>query len=139
MDNRRLTTHRLILAVISTAAEEFLIYAIWRWLLPEWDINWPVAALIAVMVGWGIFSISLFIFTTKTLKRQVTIGLPSMVGAVGKAASPLVPEGLVRIKSELWVATADTGDIKKGENIEVVGEEGLRLVVRRAGVNETKR
>lgn len=132
MNNRRLTTGRLVLAVASTSAEEFLIYAAWRWLLPEWDITLPVAALIAVMVAWGIFSVSLFIFTTKTLKRQVPVGLPSMVGTSGKAASRLAPEGLVRIKSELWVATTETGDIKKGENIEVVGEDGLRLVVRKS-------
>jgi membrane-bound ClpP family serine protease len=131
MNNRRLTTNRLILAVASTSAEEFVIYAVWRWLLPEWDITLPVAALIAGMVAWGIFSVSLFIFTTKTLKRQVPVGLPSMVGTSGKAASRLAPEGLVRIKSELWVATTETGDIKKGENIEVVGEDGLRLVVRK--------
>jgi membrane-bound ClpP family serine protease len=138
MDNRRLTTHRLILAVISTAAEEFLIYAIWRWILPEWDIFLPVAAVIAAMVVWGIFSVSLFIFTTRALKKQVPVGLPSMVGTIGKAASPLEPEGMVRIKSELWVATADTGSIKKGDNIEVVGEDGLRLLVRKTGVDGSK-
>jgi membrane-bound ClpP family serine protease len=131
MDNRRLTRNRLILAVASTSAEEFVIYAVWRWLLPEWDITLPIAALIAAMVVWGIFSISLFILTTKALKKQVPAGLPSMVGTIGKAASRLAPEGLVRIKSELWVATTETGDIKKGENIEVVGEDGLRLVVRK--------
>jgi membrane-bound serine protease (ClpP class) len=121
----------LILAIISTTAEEFLIYSAWRWLLPEWDIFLPVPVLIVAMVVWGIFSVSLFIFTTKTLKRQVPVGLPSMVGTSGKAASPLTPEGLVRIKSELWVATAETGNIKKGESIEVVSEDGLRLIVRK--------
>ena len=131
MNNRRLTTNRLILAIASTSAEEFVIYSVWRWLLPQWDIVLPAGALVAAMVAWGIFSVSLFIFTTKTLKKQVPVGLPSMVGTVGKAASPLTPEGMVRIKSELWVATTESGDIKKGEAIKVVGEDGLRLVVRK--------
>jgi membrane-bound ClpP family serine protease len=131
MNNRRLTRNRLILAIASTSAEEFVIYAAWRWLLPQWDIVLPVAALIAAMVVWGIFSVSLFIFTTNALKKQVFAGLPSMVGTVGKAASPLTPEGMVKIKSELWVATTESGDIKKGEAIKVVGEDGLRLVVRK--------
>jgi len=131
MDSRRLTTGRLILAVVSTTAEEFLIYSAWRWLLPEWDIVLPVAVLVVAMIAWGIFSVSLFIFTTKTLKKQVPVGLPSMVGTSGKAVSPLTPEGLVRIKSELWVATAETGNIQKGDSIEVIGEDGLRLVVRK--------
>jgi len=131
MNNRRLTTGRLVLAVTSTTAEEFVIYSIWRWLLPEWDIVLPVAVLIVAMACWGIFSVSLFIFTTKTLKRQVPVGLPSMVGTIGRAANSLDPEGLVRIKSELWVATTETGKIQKGENIKVVGEDGLRLLVRK--------
>jgi membrane-bound ClpP family serine protease len=134
MNNRRLTTGRLVLAVTSSAAEEFVIYAIWRWLLPNWDIVLPVAVLIVAMVAWGIFSIWLFIFTTRTLKKQVPVGLPSMVGTVGRAASRLAPEGMVRIRSELWVATTTTGEIQKGENIKVVGEDGLRLVVRKNDV-----
>jgi membrane-bound ClpP family serine protease len=134
MNNRRLTTGRLVLAVTSSAAEEFVIYAIWRWLLPQWDIVLPVAALVGAMVAWGIFSIWLFIFTTRTLKKQVPVGLPSMVGTVGRAASQLAPEGLVRIRSELWVATTASGEIQKGENIKVTGEDGLRLVVRKNDV-----
>ena len=138
MNNRRLTTGRLVLAVASTSAEEFLIYSAWRWLLPQWDIILPVAALITAMVCWGIFSVSLFIFTTKTLKKQVPVGLPSMVGTIGRAANSLAPEGLVRIKSELWVATTETGKIQKGDNIKVVGEDGLRLLVRKSDVSPPK-
>ena len=137
MNNRRLTTARLILAIGSTTAEEDAIYSIWRWLLPEFDIHLPVPVLIAVMVAWSIFSVSLFIFTTKTLKKQVPVGLPSMIGTKGKVASPLTPEGLVRIKSELWVATTDEGDIKKGDNVKVVGEDGLKLVVRKTGSDKS--
>ena len=134
MSNKRLTRGRLVLAVTSSTAEEFVIYSIWRWLLPQWDINLPVAALIAAMVAWGIFSIWLFVFTTRTLKKQVPVGLPSMIGTVGRAASRLAPEGMVRIRSELWVATTESGEIKKGENIKVIGEDGLRLVVRKNDV-----
>ncbi len=106
---------------------------VWRWLLPEFDINLSFSVLLGVMIAWGIFSISLFIFTTRTLKKQVPVGLPSMIGTRGKVAKPLTPEGMVRIKSELWVATSEEGDLAKGEDIEVVGEDGLRLVVRRIG------
>ena len=134
MNSKRLTRNRLVLAVTSSTAEEFVIYAIWRWLLPQWDINLPVAALIAAMVAWGIFSIWLFVFTTRTLKKQVPVGLPSMIGTVGRAASRLNPEGMVSIRSELWVATTESGEIEKGENIKVTGEDGLRLVVRKNDV-----
>ena len=139
MNNRRLTTARLIVAVISTTAEEAAIYSVWRWLLPDFDIKLPVPVLIGVMVAWGIFSVSLFVFTSRTLKRQVPVGLPSMIGTRGKVSSPLTPEGLVRIKSELWVATAEDGDINKGDSIEVVGEDGLKLVVRKTSSDKPTR
>ena len=110
-----------------------------QFLLPEFDIYLPVQVLIGVMVAWGIFSIWLFIFTTHTLRKQVPVGLPSMVGTKGKVTSKLAPEGLVRIKGELWVATSSEGDIGTGEDITVVGEDGLKLFVRKAGSRKSKR
>ena len=126
----KLTTARLILAIVSTSVEEFAIVAIWRWLLPEFGINLSLSVLIGVMVAWAAFSVSLFVFTTRTLKRQTVVGLPTMIGSKGKVASSLVPEGFVKIKGELWGAKSEAGDIAKGTEIEVVGEDGLKLLVR---------
>jgi membrane-bound ClpP family serine protease len=129
----RLTTARLILAVISTALEETAIWVIWRWLLPEFGVELPVAVLIGVMVAWMAFSIWLFIFTTLVLRKQKTAGLPSMVGTVGKVTSRLAPEGQVNVKGELWHATSVEGDIEAGEEVMVVSERGLKLAVRKTG------
>lgn len=139
MNNRRLTVGRLIVAIVTTGLEEVAIWAIWRWALPEWDINLSVNVLIGIMVAWGVFSVTLFIVTTRILKKQVPAGLPSMVGTKGKAASVLSPEGMVRIKGELWTATAGKEKIAVGDDIEVVGEDGLRLVVEKRGSNRPKR
>jgi membrane-bound ClpP family serine protease len=129
----RLTTTRLVLAIISTSLEETAIWVIWRWLLPEFGVNLPVGALVGIMIAWGIFSIWLFIFTTRVLKKQTQVGLPSLVGASGRAASRLSPEGMVRIRGELWGATSNEGDIETGEEVVVVGERGLKLLVKRTG------
>ena len=126
-----MTTARLIVAIISTSLEEVAIVVIWRWGLPRLGIYVPVSVLIGVMVAWAIFAVTLFIFTTRTLKKQVVVGLPTMIGGRGRVASPLAPEGLVRIKGELWGATSDDGDIDTGEEVRVVGEDGLKLVVRK--------
>lgn len=134
-----MTVARLILAIVSTALEEVAIVVIWRWLLPEFDIYLPVPVLVAVMILWGIFAVSLFVFTTRTLRKQSVVGLPTMVGSRGKAASRMAPDGMVRIKGELWAAVADGNGIDKGEWIEVVGEDGLKLVVRRTAVGGPKR
>ena len=138
MKNRRLTTARLFLAIFTTTLEEIAIYAIWRWVLPGFNINLPVGVLIGMMVAWGIFSVSLFVLTTNILKKQVPAGLPSMIGTKGKAASVLSPEGMVKIKSELWAAKSNTGMIPIGDNIEVVGEDGLKLIVKSMKEVDTK-
>ncbi len=138
MDNK-MTAARLVLAIVSTSLEEVAIYAIWRWLLPEFDIMLPASVLIGVMVAWAAFAVSLFVFTTRTLKRQQVVGLPTMIGSRGKVASLLAPEGLVRIRGELWGATSAQGNVNTGEEVEVVGENGLKLVVRKVSRKKTKR
>ncbi len=134
-----LTRARLVLAITSTSLEEFAIWAICHWLLPEFDIYLPFQAVIVVMIAWGAFSIWLFIFTTRTLRRQVPVGLPSMVGTRGKASGKLAPDGMVRIKGETWGASSEEGDIETGEEVVVVGEDGLKLLVRRAKDSKTTR
>ena len=96
------------------------------------DIFLPVQVLIAIMVVWAGFGLWLFIFTTITLRRQVPAGLPSMIGSRGRVVARLNPEGLVNIKGELWTAVSLEENIKKGEDVLVVNEDGLKLMVRRA-------
>jgi membrane-bound serine protease (ClpP class) len=55
-----------------------------------------------------------------------------MVGSQGKVVSPLDPQGVVRIKGELWKATSAAGRIDTGEEVTVVRQEGLKLIVRQA-------
>jgi membrane-bound ClpP family serine protease len=133
----RLTTARLVLAIVSTSLEEVAIWVIWRWLLPEFGIKLPVAALIGMMVAWAALGTWLFIFTTRALQKQASVGLPSMVGARGRVVSRLAPEGLVRIRGELWAAASNAGDIEVGADIMVVSEQGLKLSVRKIDVNGT--
>jgi membrane protein implicated in regulation of membrane protease activity len=139
MPGENITTARLVLAIISTVLEEVAIYVIWRWLLPELNISVPVPVLIGVMIFWAIFAVGLFIFTTRTLKRQTVVGLPTMVGSRGKAASRMRPDGLVSIKGELWSAITEEEEVAKGEAVEVVGEEGLKLVVRKTASRKSTR
>ncbi len=127
-----MTAARLILAIVSTSAVEAALFAIWRWVLPEWGIEIPLAALIAVMAAYAVFAIVDFWFVTRVLKRQTVIGLPSMIGSKGKVASPLAPEGQVRIKGELWGAESLDRNMDIGEQVVVVRQDGLKLIVRKA-------
>ena len=135
---RKMTTARLILAIVSTLTVEAAYYVIWRWVLPELDIQVPLWVLIAVMVFWAVFAVADFIFVTHILRRQTLVGLPTMVGSKGKARSPLHPEGQVMIKGELWGAKSIDGDIDIGEVVMVVGQDSLQLIVRRAGTHNLR-
>ena len=133
-----MTTARLIIAIVSTIVVEFAFYVIWRWVLPEFDIQVPFWVLIAVMTFWAVFAVADFIFVTHILRRQTLVGLPTMEGSKGKVKSPLHPEGQVMIKGELWGAKSIDGDINIGEVVTVVGQDGLQLVVRRAGTGNLR-
>ncbi len=143
-----MTAARLILAIVSTSVVEAALFTIWRWVLPEWGIEIPLAVLIAVMAAYAVFAVVDFWFVTRVLKRQTVVGLPSMVGSKGKAASLLAlegkaasllaPEVQVRIKGELWGAESIDRNIGSGERIMVVGQDGLKLIVRKVGNSNLK-
>jgi len=124
---------RLILAIIGTLLQEVAIVVIWLWGLPEAGIYPPVWLLAIVMVLWGVYATTAFMIVTKALRREEVIGLPAMIGGKGKVLSPLAPEGQVMVQGEIWTARSVEGNMKAGEKILVVGQEALKLYVRRLG------
>ena len=122
------------MSIAGTVLQEAIIVAIWRWGLPQLDIRLSVWTLVLVMIVWGIYSAIAFMIGTEALTRKQFIGLTTMVSATGKAISPLAPEGQVRVKGEIWGARSVEGNIDSGEEIVVVGQERLKLYVRRTGV-----
>ena len=122
-------TARLILAIISTVLEETALVVVVLWGLPGLGIQVPLPGLITLMVVWLAVSVSIYRIGSRALKRKQLVGLPHMVGSQGKVVSPLVPEGLVRIKGELWVAKSAGGEMKSGEKAIVVEQDGLKLIV----------
>ena len=65
------------------------------------------------------------------------IGLHNMIGCQGEVVSRLAPEGMVRIKGELWRARSDGGEMKEGIDVIVVGQDRLELIVQEGGGIET--
>jgi len=129
-------TARLIFAVLSTLMEEAALVVIVRWGLPQLGIQIPLAGLIALMVAWLALSVFTYQMGSRALKRKPVVGLPAMIGSQGKVVSPLAPEGLIKINGELWVAKSAGTRIDAGEEIIVVGQDGLKLIVRKANAND---
>jgi len=122
---------RVSVTIVRLALELLAIYAAWRWILPEVDIELPFFLLVLAMVAWASFSIFRFVLATRALKTPETPGLPSPVGSVGKVQTPLAPQGTVRIKGETWTAILVEGErAEVGDEIIVMDMEELRLSVR---------
>jgi membrane-bound ClpP family serine protease len=59
-----------------------------------------------------------------------------MKGERGQTLGPLDPKGEVLIEGERWRARAAEGQLAEGEEVEVVGQDGFTLVVRRCEPTE---
>jgi len=128
---------RLIIAIFSTLLEEAGIAAIVLWGLPYLGVHIPLAGLIVLMVAWGAYSVIIYRMGSRALMRKPVAGLGDVIGSKGKVVSRLAPNGVIRIGSELWEATTSGRKTKAGEEVIVVGREGLRLIVRKS--NNSKR
>jgi len=122
---------RLILAIVSTVLEEIALVVIWRWGLPQLDIHLPLYVLAIIMGAWAVYAVTTFLIVTHILRKQAVVGLPTMIRAKGKVVNPLTPEGLINIRGELWGAKSPEEDIYNGEIVTVIGQDGLKLVVRK--------
>ncbi len=122
---------RLIIAIVSTTLEEAALAVGVLWGLPKLGIDIPLWVLIIVMAAWGAYTITTYRMGSRALRRKPVHGLPVVLGSEGKVVSPLVPEGMVRIKGELWMAKSTSETMATGEEVIVVGQDGLKLIVRK--------
>ncbi|MGD9118028.1 MAG: NfeD family protein [Dehalococcoidia bacterium] len=126
-------TARLIIAIITTALEETAIAVVVLWLLPKVDVHLPIYALVIIMLAWASFAVFSYHMGTRALRRKPEGGLADMLGMRGEVVKRLDPEGMVRIKGELWKAKSAGRKINTGEEVTVVGQRGLKLIVERGG------
>ncbi len=121
---------RLVLAIISSIIEESLIVLIVLWALPQMDVNIPLPGLIAIMVAWSCISVFTFRKGSRALRRKPMLSLPDMVGNRGIVVNWLAPEGMVKIRGELWAARSEGGELEPGSRVIVVAQDRMRLSVR---------
>ncbi len=82
----------------------------------------------AALTAFFVFGLS---FALKAQRRRITTGMKALVGEIGSAATNLNPKGRIFVHGEYWNAQSCEGVIKKGEEIEVVDVERLRLKVKK--------
>lgn len=121
------TREYTILTIVVSLLEGAAIVAIVFWLLPKWGINIPLWCLILVMIAFGVYEIITYRLGRRALFRKSM--LSPQVGYRGKAATPLVPDGYVKINGELWRASSVGPHAEKGDEVVVREVNGLTLLV----------
>jgi membrane-bound ClpP family serine protease len=110
-------------------SDGFIIAFVVLLILWKLGIELPPVVLAAIAVIMIVIS-----FVSYKILRPVLAGSESrsnsMVGLKGKVVKPLDPEGVVRVRGELWKATVADNHAKKGKRVEVIGLDGLRLLVK---------
>jgi len=129
-------TARFILAIVSTLLEEAALVVIVLWGLPRFGIYIPLWGLVLLMIAWCAYNVYAYRIGSRALRRKPVAGLTVMVGSKGEVVNRLVPEGFVKIKGELWRATSVDKNIKVGEEVTVVGQDGLKLIVSKDNTND---
>ena len=96
-------------------------------------VSLPLVILVALVTGI-LFAIIVG-FALRAQKRPVSTGREGLVGVTGIARTDLEPGGQVQAAGELWSALAEdgVGKIGKGERVEVVRVDGVRLIVKKKG------
>jgi len=93
---------------------------------PEMRIHWPTA--IAVTLPFSAITIFLVSIAVRARRGKVETGVDGMIGEVGKAITPLAPEGKIFVRGEYWDAVS-TQPAQVGTRVRVTAMEKLKLTV----------
>jgi membrane-bound ClpP family serine protease len=110
--------------------DETIILAVSLWVLPRFGIDIQVWLIILSMGGWAVYSFFISSLVTKVIGRVALVGPETIIGLKGTTTTPLIPDGYVRINTELWQAHSTSGDIEIGTEVVILNVSRLTLLVR---------
>lgn len=88
------------------------------------------AALSVTLFVVAAIIILIFAAGFKAQFRRVRTGREALIGARGTVTTDLNPKGEIRVMSEFWEATAGGTVVTAGQEVVVVGMDGMTLVVK---------
>jgi membrane-bound serine protease (ClpP class) len=104
--------------------------------LPGWELLAPQSVasaretLVSVaLIMSGMFGVIVY-KVAQARKMKVKVGPERLIGTIGTVTQPFTPVGEVRVDGQLWRAEMISGDVKQGDQVEVVSREGLILKVK---------
>jgi membrane-bound ClpP family serine protease len=118
----------LILASLLDDAAVVVIVLLVLWFLKV-PISWPVIILLILLFVATIFIMHKLVIPA--LHRRKVTGSEGMLGLEGRVVKSLAPAGTISVKGEYWTAKSIDKHISVGEQVEIVGMDGLTLQVKR--------
>lgn len=132
MANAKVGGLKRALFVAFLLADEVVVILAVVWVLNFLGIHLSWELYLVLFVVLGGFSLLLYRLFGPIARKPV-LGAEGMIDAEGEVFADLVPQGLVRIKGEIWKAESTTSEtIPRNEKVVVVRVEGLTLMVERA-------
>jgi membrane-bound serine protease (ClpP class) len=89
-------------------------------------------ALAATLFAVALIIAGIFAAGVRAQFKRIKTGREALIGAKGTAITDLNPKGTARVNSEFWEAATQDIMIKAGQQVEVVGMDGMTLVVKPA-------
>ena len=115
----------LVLLLDEAVAVALVLLVLWALGI---EIPLPIAIVAALFFGGLVFVIHKAVISTFH-KKQVT-GAEGLIGLEGEVIKPLTPVGVIRTGGEYWKAKSVGENIAVGEEVEILGREGLTISVR---------
>jgi len=116
----------LVLLLDEAVALGLVLLVLWFFRI---RISLPIVIVIALLLGTFVF-ITHKVIIPSFHKKKVT-GSEGMIGLEGEVIEPLTPFGVIRVGGEYWKAKSVGENIAVGEEVEILGMNGLTLMVKR--------
>ena len=117
--------------VVVLLLDEAVIITLVILALRYFKIQIPLPITITIMIPLGIFIFIIHKAIIPSFHWRPVSGPEGMIGTLGTVIEPLTPKGSVTVRGERWRAKSVGDNVEVGENVEIVGLDGLTLQVKR--------
>lgn len=118
-----------IQAIVGALLEQALLVALVVWLLPKFGIELPLWLVAILMIALAVHSYIMYHVGRPTFSLKPKVAFENIIGAEGRVVRWQGADGYVKVQGVLWKARCDRCELNCGEEVVVVGIEGLKLVV----------
>jgi membrane-bound ClpP family serine protease len=102
-------------------------------------LRMSASAIAGVTIGLGVCFLLFAFLIVRGMRRKVATGFQGMIGLEVEVISAAGTEqgGQVRCRGELWSARCESGTLNAGDSGIVTALDGLTLIVRPSGANDS--